>query len=304
MKYVVFLLISFIFLFSQDEMFTPIPTSVEYNKNKMELGKKLFFDPILSKDDTISCASCHDISSGGDDGKKISTGIDGKLGRFNAPTILNARFNFVQFWDGRSKDLFEQSIHPIINDFEMGSEDIPALIEKLKHSKYNVKFKTLYKDGVTQHNLQEVLAEYGSSLITPNSRFDKYLKGDSAALRHDEVEGLELFKEIGCSICHHGVNLGGNLYARFGVLGRAYTKELGKYNVTKDEKDKYVFKVPSLRNIELTSPYFHDGRFKTLYEAIEFMAKYQLGKELDKKNVQKIEAFLKTLTGEVPKYAY
>lgn len=244
------------------------------------------------------------MSSGGDDGQKISIGIDEKLGKFNAPTVFNARFNFVQFWDGRSKDLFEQSIHPIINDFEMGSENIPALLEKLKNSKYNKEFKKIYKDGVTQHNLQDALSQYGSSLITPNSKFDKYIQGDSSALRAEEIEGLELFKEIGCSICHHGVNLGGNLYARFGVLGRAYTKELGKYNVTKDEKDRYVFKVPSLRNIALTSPYFHDGRFKTLYEAIEFMAKYQLGKELEKENVKKIEAFLETLTGEVPEYVY
>lgn len=304
MKYIFFLIFSVIFLYSQDKIFSAIPKSVEFDKNKMELGKKLFFDPILSKNDTISCASCHDLSSGGDDGQKISIGIDEKLGKFNAPTVFNARFNFVQFWDGRSKDLFEQSIHPIINDFEMGSENIPALLEKLKNSKYNKEFKKIYKDGVTQHNLQDALSQYGSSLITPNSKFDKYIQGDSSALRAEEIEGLELFKEIGCSICHHGVNLGGNLYARFGVLGRAYTKELGKYNVTKDEKDRYVFKVPSLRNIALTSPYFHDGRFKTLYEAIEFMAKYQLGKELEKENVKKIEAFLETLTGEVPEYVY
>lgn len=276
----------------------PIPLKLEYNYDKAILGKKLFFDKRLSKDNSISCASCHDLTKGGDDGLKFSVGIDGKLGDINAPTVLNSVFNFRQFWDGRAKDLAEQAKGPIENPIEMG-HDFTKLLEVLKTSSYEKSFKTIYKDGITKENLVDAIAEFEKTLITPNSAFDKYLKGNDNAINSFEKEGFELFKNKGCISCHNGVNIGGNLYSKFGMLIDVESKNLGKYNVTKNELDKYYFKVPTLRNISLTAPYFHDGRYYDLKEAVKTMALVQLGRPVTNLEIEKIVAFLKTLNGEL-----
>jgi cytochrome c peroxidase len=282
------------------ELITPIPQKVEVDAKKARLGQMLFFDPILSRDDTISCASCHDLQNGGDDGLKFSFGIEGKEGNINAPTVYNAVFNFWQFWDGRAKNLEEQAVGPIENPVEMDST-FKELIPKLQKTHYKRLFDTIYPEGITKHNIANALAEYEKTLITPNAPFDKYLRGDADALTKDEKEGYELFKTKGCVSCHHGVNLGGNLYNKFGVFEDPNSQQLGRYNVTKKERDKYYFKVPTLRNIEHTAPYFHDGRTYNLKEAVLIMAQYQLGREITNEEVDKIVAFLKTLSGELPK---
>jgi len=281
------------------EPITPIPLSMHVNKQKAKLGKMLFFDPILSRDDTISCSSCHNLSSGGDDGLQYSFGINGKEGNINAPTVLNAVFNFWQFWDGRAKTLQEQAAGPIENPVEMGFS-FKELIPKLKNSKYKTIFETLYKDGVTKENITNAIAEYEKTLITPNAPFDKYLKGDESAITAEQKEGYQIFKTKGCISCHHGINLGGNLYNKFGLFSDTNSTQLGRYNVTKKERDKYYFKVPTLRNIEQTAPYFHDGRTYDLREAILLMADYQLGREISDEEVDKIVLFLHSLNGELP----
>ena len=293
------LILSTTILFAKEPV-TPIPLSLEVDAKKAALGKKLFFDPMLSRDDTISCASCHNLHEGGDDGLKYSFGIDGKEGNINAPTVYNAVFNFWQFWDGRAKTLKEQAAGPIENPVEMGFT-FKELIPKLKKSRYNKLFSQIYKDGITKENIADAIAEYEKTLITPNAPFDKYLRGDKDALTQKQKEGYELFKTKGCISCHHGINLGGNLYNKFGLFKDTNSTQLGRFNVTKKERDKYYFKVPTLRNIEKTAPYFHDGRTYNLKEAVLLMAQYQLGRDISDEEVEKILAFLHSLNGELPK---
>lgn len=283
-----------------NEPITPLPQSVKVNKAKAKLGQALFFDPILSHDNTISCATCHDLHNGGDDGLKVSFGIKGQEGVVNAPTVYNAVFNFRQFWDGRAKNLQEHAVGPVENPVEMGSSFKEA-IEKLKKSKYKKLFDAIYKDGITKKNITDAIAEYEKTLITPNSRFDKYLRGDKNALTQNEKEGYELFKSKGCISCHHGENIGGNLYNKFGIFDESNSQWLGRYNVTHKEQDKYFFKVPSLRNVARTAPYFHDGRTYDLNKAVEIMSQYQLGRHITKEEIAKITAFLQSLNGELPK---
>jgi len=293
------LILSTTILFAKEPV-TPIPLSLEVDAKKAALGQKLFFDPMLSRNDTISCASCHNLQDGGDDNLKYSFGINGQEGSINAPTVYNAVFNFWQFWDGRAKTLKEQATGPIENPVEMGFS-FKELIPKLKKSKYNQLFSEIYKDGITKENIADAIAEYEKTLITPNSPFDKYLRGDKNALTQEQKEGYELFKTKGCISCHHGVNLGGNLYNKFGVFEETGSQQLGRYNVTHKERDKYYFKVPTLRNIEKTAPYFHDGRTYSLKEAVLLMAQYQLGRDISDEDVEKILAFLHSLNGELPK---
>jgi cytochrome c peroxidase len=292
-------LLFFTLLFA-DEPVTPIPSHVKQNPQKASLGKKLFFDPRLSRNDSISCASCHVLSEGGDDGMQYSVGIDAKIGNINAPTVLNAVFNFSQFWDGRAKTLKEQAAGPIENPVEMGF-NFKELIPKLQKTEYKQLFANIYKEGITKDTITDAIAEYEKGLITPNSPFDRYLKGDENAISQETKEGYELFKTKGCISCHHGVNLGGNLYNKFGLFSDAKSKQLGRYNVTKKERDKYYFKVPTLRNIEKTAPYFHDGRTYDLREAVLVMAQYQLGRDISQDEVRKILLFLHSLNGELPK---
>ncbi|WP_151899385.1 cytochrome-c peroxidase [Sulfurimonas hydrogeniphila] len=299
-KIIILIFSFYVTLLTANEPITPLPQSVQVNQAKAKLGQVLFFDPILSHDNTISCASCHDLHNGGDDGLKFSFGIQGQEGSVNAPTVYNAVFNFRQFWDGRAKNLQEQAIGPIENPVEMGSS-FEEIIPKLKKSKYKKLFDAIYNDGITKNNITDAIAEYEKTLITPNSRFDRYLRGDKSALTQKEKEGYELFKSKGCVSCHHGENIGGNLYNKFGIFNESNSEWLGRYNITHKERDKYFFKVPSLRNIARTAPYFHDGRTYDLKKAVEIMSQYQLGRHITKEEIAKITAFLQSLNGELPK---
>ncbi len=282
------------------ELITPIPKKVtDIDPQKALLGKQLFFDTVLSSDNTVACISCHIIDNGGDDNCKVSQGVNSHLSRRNTPTVLNSRFNFVQFWDGRAKSLYEQVKMTITDKNIMGS-DFKILVKKLKNSSYNRKFKNIYKNGVSKESIVDAIVEYEKSLITPNSPFDKFLRGDKNAISDSAKEGYLLFKAKGCIACHNGVNIGGNMYAKFGTLEGMDDDDLGRYEVTKDKADKYLFKVPTLRNIALTSPYMHNGKYKTLKEVVKFMAHYQIGKIISDEEIDKIVSFLETLTGELP----
>lgn len=279
----------------------PIPTTISYDKKKANLGKKLFFDVRFSNGNTISCASCHNLHNYGVDSARYSTGVGGKP-PVNTPSVYNAVYNIAQFWDGRAKDLKEQSIHSITNPLEMDTS-LKEIVKKLSRDKKIVyEFGKIYKDGLTENNILDALASFESVLITPNSRFDKYLNGDEEALSKKEKQGFELFQSHGCVSCHNGINIGGNLFQKFGIL-ESMDFELnvtGRYAVTKDLDDLYFFKVPSLRNVAKTAPYFHTGATTDLKEAIGVMAKYQLGQTLSNDETDKIYAFLLSLTGELP----
>ena len=288
-----------------DEPIKPIPTENKLHPAKVALGDRLFHDKRLSKDNSLSCASCHDLARGGVDGTPVSVGIGGARGPINAPTVYNAALNFRQFWDGRAASLEEQAAGPVHNPLEMGS-NWPEVLAKLNRDATLVgEFKKLYPDGMTGKNIQDAIAVFERSLVTPNARFDKYLRGDRNALTADEVRGYQLFKSYGCVACHQGVNVGGNMFQTFGVMGDYFAKrgnpqaaDLGRYNVTKAESDKHVFKVPSLRNVALTAPYFHDGSAQTLQDAVDVMFKYQLGRPAAPQDKELIVRFLHTLTGE------
>lgn len=282
------------------EPIKPLPQNVVYDRAKAALGKKLFHDPILSVDGTVACVNCHLLENGGDDDRSFSIGIKGQEGDINSPTVFNAVYNFRQFWDGRAKDLKEQAKGPIENPVEMG-HSIHHAIEKLKaHPGYAQTFERLYTDGVTAENMVHAIAEFESALITPNAPFDRYLRGDENAISKDAKKGYKLFKSKGCIVCHHGINIGGNLYNKFGIYEVSSSSHLGRYNVTKRDEDKFVFKVPTLRNIALTAPYMHDGRAKTMEHAVLIMTQYQLGRHMEKDEIRAIVEFLKTLTGEKP----
>jgi len=300
------LLISFFIQAYSAEVITPIPLEIKYDKQKALLGKKLFYDTRLSKDDTISCAVCHIIEDGGDDNIKYSFGVDGQQGILNSPTVLNAVFNFSQMRDGSAKDLADQVHMPLTNPIEMGAT-YKDIILKLKDDKeYKKLFKKIYDEDINKENINNALSQYQTALITPNSRFDQYLRGDKNALSQDEKEGFELFKKNGCAACHNGVNIGGNLYQKVGILTPyKYNEidkihELGRYSVTKKEHDRNLVKVPMLRNIELTAPYLHNGSIKELSTMVRFMLKYQVGIKQSDENIGKIVKYLKTLTGDIP----
>lgn len=285
----------------------PIAQSIEVDPAKVELGNLLYHDTRLSVDNTVSCASCHGLATAGVDNKQYSEGVDGQLGGVNAPTVYNAVYNFVQFWDGRAKTLADQAAGPPLNPVEMASTSFDEIIAKLQQDKAFVKaFTAAYPDGLTQANITDAIEEFERTLITPNSRFDKYLRGDDQALTADELEGYELFKQQNCATCHVGPNLGGQSYELMGLRkhyftdrGLALTEEdNGRYKETKQERDRHRFKVPGLRNVELTWPYYHDGTRTTLEEAVRDMAIYQSGITPTDSEVAKMVAFLRTLTGE------
>lgn len=287
------------------EPIRPIPIETKLDSRKVSLGEKLFHDRRLSRDNTIACASCHDLTKGGTDRLPFSIGVGGAKGTINAPTVFNAAFNFRQFWDGRASSLEEQATIPIHDPIEMGS-NWKDVVSKLGGDKVlRASFNEIYPDGVQPKNIQDAIATFERSLTTPNSRFDRYLRGNKSALTGEELRGYELFKNYGCVACHQGVNVGGNMFQRFGVMddylskrGAPTTKDLGRYNVTKNETDKFVFKVPSLRNVALTVPYFHDGSAGTLEEAVTVMIRFQLGRPVPEADKALIVKFLHTLTGE------
>ncbi len=285
---------------SQAAAIKPIPEVMKADPQKIALGKKLFFDPLLSKDGTVACATCHDLQHGGDDGLRFSTGIDGQKGVINAPTVYNAVFNFRQFWDGRAKDLKEQVFGPIENPLEM-DHSMKATVETLKKNLlYTKQFNAIYSDGITQENIADAIAEFEKVLITPDAPFDRYLKGDQKAISDKAKEGYRLFEYKGCILCHNGINIGGNFYNKFGIFKDANSSSMGRYHITGREEDKYVFKVPSLRNVALTAPYMHDGRAKTLKDAVEIMTEHQLGRYMTPEEIDSIVAFLRSLTGKIP----
>jgi len=284
----------------------PLFRQVELNREKVALGKKLFFDPRLSRDNTISCASCHDIAAGGADGIDLSVGIGGARTSVNSPTVLNSGLNFAQFWDGRADTLEEQIDGPVHHPGEMGSNWQEVLSKLRTVPEYVAAFDKAYPGGMQIQSVKDAIATYERSLITPNARFDRFLGGDMGAISEEERAGYELFSSLGCVSCHQGRGVGGNMFQRFGVVGNYFKDrgnvtqaDYGRYNVTGDDDDLHVFKVPSLRNIELTAPYLHDGSAETLEAVVQVMARYQIGQELQDREVNQIVAFLKTLTGEL-----
>ena len=300
MRIFIFLIIS-VFLLA-DNLIVPIPENAPFNKQKAKLGEILFFDPILSKDKTISCASCHNPSQGWADKRKVSIGVYGRKGIIQSPTILNSRFNFRQMWEGSCKDLKQQIHFPIHNTYEMDMTN--KLIEKRLNAskKYKKLFKKIYhKNYITYDMVANAISEFEKALYTPNSKFDLYLKG-KAKLSKSEQKGYMLFKSYGCIICHNGVNVGGNSFQKVGVIHPIKNCIGDRYSLTHNPADKCVYKVPSLRNIALTAPYFHNASAKTLLDAVEMMGYYNLGIKIPKNDAKNIVSFLKTLTGQKPKF--
>lgn len=271
----------------------------------VELGKKLYFDPRLSKSGFISCNSCHNLSMGGSDNLRTSIGHNWTQGPINAPTVLNSSLNLAQFWDGRAADLKAQAGGPIANPGEMASshalavdvlQSIPAYVADFK--------KTFGKEKISIEEVTLAIAAFEETLVTPNSRFDRYLKGDKNAINKTELAGYNLFKSSGCIACHNGQNIGGNSFQKMGVVEpyKANSPAEGRVAYSKDEADRFKFKVPTLRNVELTYPYFHDGAANTLKEAVDTMGRVQLGRKFTNEENAQIVAFLKTLTGDQPSF--
>ena len=288
---------------SANEPIQPIKAVNPENPELVELGKMLFFDPRLSKSGFISCNSCHNLSMGGTDNIPTSIGHAWQQGPINAPTVLNASMNLAQFWDGRAADLKAQAGGPIANPGEMASTHELAVEILNSIPQYRAYFEKAFgSDKVDIDRVTTAIAAFEETLVTPGSRFDKWLEGDKKALNKQEQEGYKLFKSSGCSGCHNGPAVGGALYQKFGVYKPYKTKSKieGRKAVTGKDADLHVFKVPTLRNIELTYPYFHDGAVWTLEEAVDTMGKLQLERDFNKKEIASIVAFLKTLTGEQP----
>ncbi|HEC16629.1 MAG TPA: cytochrome-c peroxidase [Sedimenticola sp.] len=270
-----------------------------------ELGKKLYFDPRLSKSGFISCNSCHNLSMGGTDNLQTSIGHKWNQGPINAPTVLNSSLNLAQFWDGRAKDLKEQAGGPIANPGEMAFTHELAVEVLASIPGYVTEFTQVFGSGkIDIDGVTQAIAEFEKTLVTPNSRFDKWLMGDENAINDTELAGYELFKQSGCVACHNGPAVGGSSYQKMGVVApyKTASKAEGRIAVTGNEADRFKFKVPTLRNVELTYPYFHDGGAATLAEAVDTMGRLQLGKTFTDEEKSKIVAFLKTLTGEQPSF--
>ncbi len=291
-----------------EQPITPIPDSLELDRRKVDLGRRLFHDKRLSRDDTIACASCHDLRLAGIDARSVGMGVANQAGTVNSPTVLNSAFNFRQFWDGRAATLEEQAAGPVHKPIEMAS-NLPEVINKLsRDAQYKHDFAVIWRDGITGPNVQSAIAEFERSLITPDSPFDRYLKGDVQALSTEARKGWDLFRNLGCIACHQGVNMGGNMYANLGVMGDFFAdrgkplvkSDLGHFNVTGHQEDRHVFKVPSLRNIARTAPYFHDGSIDKLEKAVETMARYQLGVTLSAPDKSALVSFLQSLNGRLP----
>ncbi len=288
-----------------DEPIKPIPLTTNQDPARVEIGRQLFNDVRLSVNSRVSCVSCHNLQKGGSDTLVRSIGFKGGHTAVHTPSVFNAALNFKQFWNGRADSLEAQIDAVIQNPVEMGSS-WPDVLEKVKKdAKYQKAFASAYPQGITKENIQNALATYERTLLTPNSRFDKYLRGDTNAITEEEKNGYKKFKQYGCVACHQGVNVGGNMFQKFGVMGDYFKQrgnpteaDLGRFLVTKDENDRYVFKVPSLRNVALRSPYFHDGSAKTLDEAVDVMFRFQLGRIGSREDKESIIKFLKTLTGE------
>jgi cytochrome c peroxidase len=285
------------------EPITPVPAAEALDPAKIELGRRMFHDVRLSRGDRVSCASCHDLARGGDDGRARSETNDGRPSDFNASTVFNAALNARLNWRGNFRTLTEQN-EAVLLDPRLMNATWPELLGKLRaDADYHAAFKALYGGPEREHVL-DALATFQRSLLTPDARFDRYLRGERDAITAEEARGYQLFKAYGCIACHQGVNVGGNLFQRFGVFydpfaarGNAGAADLGRYTITGREDDRKVFRVPSLRNVAVTSPYFHDGSAASLAEAVDIMARSQLGRELPRDDIDLIIRFLRTLTG-------
>ena len=289
-------------------LFAPLPKEMTSESNpitpeKVALGRMLYYEERLSQDKSISCNSCHDLGAFGVDGKPTSPGFKQQTGNRNSPTVYNAALHIAQFWDGREPDVEAQAKGPILNPIEMAMPSPEVVVETLKAiPEYVQAFESAFpgeSDPVTYDNLAKAIGAFERKLVTP-SRFDLYLEGKGSALSEAEKKGLETFISVGCATCHMGVGVGGSIYQKMGLVEPYPLEDEGRAAVTGNPSEKYFFKVPSLRNITKTGPYFHDGSIASLDEAIRLMAKHQLGRELAPAEVEAIHAFLESLTGEIP----
>lgn len=287
-----------------DEPLRPLPERLGLDHRKVELGSLLFVDKRLSADGTIACSSCHDFANGGADPRPRSIGIHGAASAVNAPSVFNSGLNFRELWNGSAPSLEAFVTGVVQNPKVFGSKWSDVVLKISRDPDLDARFAALYGDGVTRDNIVDALATYARSLVTP-SRFDRYLRGDTRAITAEEAQGYERFKSYGCIACHQGVNVGGNMYQKFGVMGDYFRDhghdtpaDQGRYAVTGRDSDRHVFKVPSLRNVALTAPYFHDGSAPTLEAAVGVMFRYQLGRTAPPVDRALIVQFLKTLTGE------
>ncbi|KFC09265.1 cytochrome c551 peroxidase [Trabulsiella guamensis ATCC 49490] len=292
----------------RNEPVQPIPRSVPVDDRKVDLGFRLYHDPRLSGDSTISCAHCHALNAGGVDGRATSIGVGGAVGPINAPTVFNSAFNVEQFWDGRAPSLQAQAGGPPLNPIEMASKSWDDIVAKLdKDPVLKRDFLAVYPDGFSGDTITDAIAEFEKTLITPDSPFDKWLRGDDKALTAQQLHGYQLFKENKCATCHGGVILGGRSFEPLGLkqdfnFGEVTAADIGRMNVTKEIRDKLRQKVPGLRNVALTGPYFHRGDVTSLDSAVKLMLRYQVGTELPQQDVDDIVAFLESLTGVYTPY--
>ncbi|PNK61874.1 cytochrome C biogenesis protein CcsA [Psychrobacter sp. FDAARGOS_221] len=288
----------------RDEPIEPIVVEAVAEPKKVALGKMLWFDTRLSKSGTLSCNSCHDLAKGGTDNIPTSVGYNWAEGPINSPTVLNSRYSLAQFWDGRAKDLMEQAGGPIENPLEMASSH--EFVVKVLNSipEYKALFHEAFanEDDINIDQVTSAIALFEETLVTPNSRFDQWLGGDDESITAQELKGYQLFKDSGCVACHNGSAVGGGSFQKFGVFDKYTTQNLaeGRYAVTGNDDDKHLFKVPTLRNIDLTYPYFHDGQVDSLADAVNIMGKIQLNRDFTSEETADIVAFLKTLTGDQP----
>jgi cytochrome c peroxidase len=290
---------------SVDEPLTPIPFAVAADPAKVDLGRKLFLDTRLSQSKTTACVSCHRLDRGGDDGRRQPAGADGQPLDFNSPSIFNVALNFRLNWRGNFRTL-EQQNESVLLDRRLMGTTWGELLPKLRADRDYVRsFVALYGGGPERPHVLDALATFQRSLLTPGARFDRQLNGQRDAISAEEERGYQLFKSYGCIACHQGTNLGGNLFQRFGVFDDPFarhrnvtTADLGRFAITGIETDRHVFRVPSLRNVAVTAPYFHDGSAASLPEAVDIMARIQLGRELPPTDRDLIVKFLGTLTGE------
>jgi len=287
----------------RDEPIQPIPPLPDLDARKLALGRRLFHDASLSADGDTSCARCHPLDQGGTDGRPLALGGDGNTQLFNTPTVFNASLHFRHFWDGRAETLAEQIDEARETELKLGW---PELLARVRADEgYRTEFAALYEGGIDREAFTDALVTFERSLLTPDSPFDLYLRGQREVITPEQLAGYALFKRRGCISCHQGVAVGGNLFQRFGLRGNPFAErkettaaDLGRFLVTGDERDRHVFKVPSLRNVALTAPYFHDGSVATLEEAVRMMAHYQLGQDLTPEEVHLVVAFLDSLTGQ------
>lgn len=293
--------------------FQPLPDTLAISNAptlsaEVDLGRMLFFDPRMSKGGDVSCNSCHELTAFGVDSRKSSIGFNGHVGTRNAPSVYNAGGHFAQFWDGRAADVEAQAKLPVLNPGEMAMPDAASVVSVLKNIPgYSPAFQRAFPnqaDPVTFDNFGIAIGAFERGLLTP-SRWDKYLRGDKDALTPKELKGLKTFLDVGCMVCHTGAYVGGSMFERVGVVEPWPNQtDLGRFEVTKAPSDRMMFKVPSLRNVEKTAPYFHDGSAATLEQAVQMMGRHQLGLELGDQEVASIVTWLKALTGDLPSPEY